>query len=54
MDVVVWLPGCGEAGEDGVPDYGFGGGFVGARRGVHGFNVKEHLLGIPVEKGAQI
>jgi hypothetical protein len=44
------VPGRGGRGQDGVPDYGFGGGEPGFGRGVHGFDVQEDLLGVPVEE----
>jgi hypothetical protein len=46
------VPGSCGAGEDGVPDYGFGGGFVGFGGGVDGFEVEEDLFCVPVEEGA--
>lgn len=54
VDVVVLIPGGGGAGEDGVPDYGFGGGFGGFGGGVDGFEVEEDLFGVPIEKGREI
>jgi hypothetical protein len=51
---VILVPGCGAGGDDGVPEDGFGGGFVGARGGVDGFKVGEDLLCVPVEEGAEV
>jgi hypothetical protein len=48
------VPGRGGGGQDGVPDYGFGGGFGGTRRGVDGFEVEEDLLGVPAEEGGEV
>jgi hypothetical protein len=47
------MPGGGGGGYDGVPDYGFGGGFGGAAR-VDGFEVEEDLFGVPVEEGGEV
>lgn len=46
---MVLVPGCGGGGKDGVPDYGFGGWFIGFGRGVNSFYVKEDLFRIPRE-----
>lgn len=54
VDVVVLVPGSGGAGEDGVPDDGFGVGLAGFGRRVDGFEIQEDLLGVPVEEGGQI
>lgn len=51
---MVCVPGGGVAGDDGVPDDGFGGGFGGVVGWVDGFEVEEDLLGVPVEEGVQI
>lgn len=48
------VPGRGRGCEDGVPDYGFGGGFRGAVGGVDGFEVEEDLFGVPVEEGGEV
>jgi len=50
VDVVVRVPGRGFGGEDCVPDDGFGGRFGGDEGGVDCFEVKEDLLGVPVEQ----
>lgn len=50
---MVLVPGRGGGGHDGVPDYGFRGGFAGAA-GVDGFEVEEDLFGVPVEEGGEI
>lgn len=54
MHKVQLVPGCGGRGENGVPDYGFGGGFGGACGGVHGFEIEEDLFGVPVEEGGEV
>lgn len=51
---MVYVPWDGGGGENGVPDYGFGGGFAGFEGGVDGFYVEEDLFGVPVEEGAEI
>jgi hypothetical protein len=54
VDEVELVPGRGGGGEDGVPDYGFGGGFRGACGGVDGFEVEEDLLGVPAEECGEV
>ena len=54
VDVVVLVPGSGGAGENGIPDDGFGVGLARFGGGVDGFDVEEDLLGVPVEEGGQI
>lgn len=54
VDIVVYVPGRGIGGEDAVPDYGFGGGLVGFRGWVDGFQIEEDLFCVPVEEGVEI
>ena len=51
---MVLVPGGGGGGHDGVPDYGFGGGFGGLAAWVDGFEVEEDLFGVPVEEGREV
>lgn len=54
VDVVVLVPGGGGAGEDGVPDDGFGFGLAGFGGGVDCLEVEEDLLRVPVEESAEV
>lgn len=51
---MVLAPGCGGAGEDGIPDDGLGDFLAGLLRGVDGFDVEEDLFGVPIEERAQV
>lgn len=55
MDVCVWVKRCVVRRNDGVPDYRFGG-RDGVRRGrwIGRGDVKEDLLGVPVEEGCEV
>lgn len=55
VDVGVLVPRGVVGGDDGVPDYGFGGWDGGGRGGgVGGGDVEEDLLGVPVEEGSEV
>lgn len=54
VDVVVLVPRGGGAGEDGVPDDGFGGGVGWLSARVDGFEVDEDLFRVPVEERAKV
>ena len=54
MDVLVLVPWFLRGGQDGVPDYGFGGWVVGRAGGVDGFDVEEHLFGVPIVECGEI
>jgi hypothetical protein len=54
MNEVVLVPGRGARREDGIPNDGFRGGFLGAGGGVDGLEVDKDLLRVPVEEGAEV
>lgn len=54
MNVVDWVPGRSGAGEDCVPDDGFGFGLAALGRRVDCLQVEEYLFCIPVEEAAEI
>lgn len=51
---MVLVPWCRDAGEDGVPEDGFGSGLASFLGWVYGFYVEEDLLCVPIEQRAQV
>jgi hypothetical protein len=54
VDVGVGVPGAVVGGDDGVPDYGFGGWSGGVGGGVGGDYVEEELFRVPVEECGEV